>query len=74
MVHLFSNLHYLFDVAHIFDSETSAFQYFNWKMFNDKNRWFWVARNINKTTINVAGKLSCDKGTPIYASPEQLMN
>lgn len=35
---------------------------------------FGCARNVNKQLISQADNFSLDKGTPIYASPEQLMN
>jgi serine/threonine protein kinase len=35
---------------------------------------FGCARSVNQTEISKINNFSLDKGTPIYASPEQLKN
>ena len=35
---------------------------------------FGCARSVNHTEISKVDNFSLDKGTPIYASPEQLRN
>ena len=35
---------------------------------------FGCARSVNTTEISKIDNFSLDKGTPIYASPEQLKN